>query len=76
MGYGPMGRVMTASEFAAERSRLGWSQSELADRLGVHVRTIGKWERGERGIPEPVARLLATIPPKGRKGGGTTKRKH
>jgi DNA-binding transcriptional regulator YiaG len=66
---------MTADAFAAERSRLGLSQSQLAERLGVHVRTIGKWERGERGVPEPVARLLATIQPERRKGGGTTKRK-
>lgn len=66
---------MTAEEFAAERSRLGLSQSELAERLGVHVRTIGKWERSERGIPEPVARLLATFRPDPRRGGGTTKRK-
>jgi len=64
---------MTAEHFASERSRLGLSQSELAARLGVHVRTIGKWERGERGIPEPVARLLATLRPRGKKGAGTTK---
>jgi DNA-binding transcriptional regulator YiaG len=66
---------MTADEFAAKRSHLGLSQSELAERLGVHVRTIGKWERGERGIPEPVARLLATIRPVQRKAGGTRKPK-
>jgi DNA-binding transcriptional regulator YiaG len=64
---------MTAEEFATERSRLGLSQTELAERLGVHVRTIGKWERGERGIPEPVARLLATIRPV--KWGGTKRKR-
>lgn len=69
-----MGHDMTAEEFAAQRSRLGLSQSELAEHLGVHVRTIGKWERGERGIPEPVARLLTTLQPKRKRGGGTTKR--
>ena len=31
----------------AERVRLGLSQEEVADELGVHVNTLRQWESGE-----------------------------
>jgi transcriptional regulator with XRE-family HTH domain len=40
---------------------LGRTQEELAEDLGVHRVTIAKWEAGDRGIPEPVAKLLIRI---------------
>lgn len=34
------------SNIASERRRLGISQKELAERIGVSESTIGRWERG------------------------------
>lgn len=34
------------SRLRTARLRVGLTQSELADRVGVHVRSIGNWERG------------------------------
>ena len=40
------------------RARRGWSRKELADRVGVFVGTVGRWERNQ-GQPTPyfAARL-------------------
>jgi transcriptional regulator with XRE-family HTH domain len=37
---------VTAAEIRAIRERLGLSQPQLAQLLGVHALTISKWERG------------------------------
>jgi transcriptional regulator with XRE-family HTH domain len=37
---------MTAAEVKAIRTRLGLSQLQLAQLLGVHSLTVSKWERG------------------------------
>jgi transcriptional regulator with XRE-family HTH domain len=49
------------------RLALGYSQSQLAALLRIHVMTVSKWERGLHPIPESVALLLQHIRPK--KGG-------
>src|SRR5690606_787674 len=44
------------------RLRLRYSQRELAEKLGVSIKTIGRWERHETAIPgylEPALRDLA-----------------
>ena len=38
-----------------ERERRGWSQADLAKKVGCDSKTIGRWERGER-IPRPYHR--------------------
>jgi repressor LexA len=43
------------------RAELGFTQEQLAGELGVHRVTVARWEAGDRGIPEPVARLLLRI---------------
>jgi transcriptional regulator with XRE-family HTH domain len=43
------------------RAELALTQTQLAEELGVHRVTVARWETGERGIPEPVARLLVRI---------------
>lgn len=52
---------MTPQDLKALRSRLGMTQKELAEAVGVWPATVARWEQGGRGIPEPVARLLIRI---------------
>jgi DNA-binding transcriptional regulator YiaG len=49
---------MTPDEFRAALARLGLTQSGAARLLGVDARTVRKWACDERGVPEPVRRLL------------------
>jgi transcriptional regulator with XRE-family HTH domain len=37
---------MTGNEIAGLRQKLGFSQVQLAQLLGVHPLTVSKWERG------------------------------
>jgi len=53
------GFVMTADDYRAALSRLGWTQSSAARLVGVDTRTSQRWALGERDIPPPVQRLLA-----------------
>ena len=50
---------MTGPEVLAMRQRMGLTQVELAERLGVSDRTVQRYEEG--GCPEVVARLLAKL---------------
>ena len=50
--------VMTRDELQALRAKLGLTQPELAEKVGVARNTINRWEMGIRSIPEPVVRLL------------------
>jgi len=49
------------AELKRIREALGLTQEQLADEVGVHRVTVAKWEAGDRGIPEPVARLVTRI---------------
>ncbi len=50
---------MTPNEFKAIRQRAGLTQSGLAARLRISdIRTIRKWEAGEREISGPVSLLM------------------
>ena len=49
---------MNADEYKAAREQLGLYNVELARKLGVHMRTAQRYERGEIPISETVARLL------------------
>jgi transcriptional regulator with XRE-family HTH domain len=44
------------------RRKLGWTQAQLADAVGVASNTIARYERDELKIPEPVARLVRLVP--------------
>lgn len=44
------GLKITARQFAAIRAKLRLSQEKLAARLGVHWRTVNRWEKGESRI--------------------------
>ena len=39
----------------AERIQHGWSQAKIAEELGVDIRTVRRWERGQ-AIPFPYYR--------------------
>ncbi|MCM1440039.1 MAG: helix-turn-helix domain-containing protein [Roseburia sp.] len=54
---------MTANEIKEIRSQLGLSQEALAERLGVHARTIQNWESGGK-IPKSKDALLCGLLPK------------
>ncbi|MER3448145.1 MAG: transcriptional regulator [Candidatus Dadabacteria bacterium] len=46
---------MTPEELRQIRLRLGLSQMELAERLGVSISTVLSWEKGRRAISHVVA---------------------
>lgn len=52
---------MTAKEVRAIRRRLGLTQQELADKVGVARNTVTRWELGLMGIRESAARLLRLL---------------
>ena len=53
---------MTAVEFKSIRLRAGLTQSQLAERLRVEdLRTIRRYEAGDRQISGPVSLLMERI---------------
>jgi len=57
---------MKGDELRQIRDRLGWTQTEMAVRLGVTRNTVARWERDEVTIREPMARLIKLVVKKGR----------
>lgn len=49
---------MTMKTIKSERIRLGLTQTQLAELLGVPFRTIQNWETGQRKCPDYVERLI------------------
>src|SRR5262245_45229759 len=52
---------MRGRELQGIRKRLGWSQAQLAEAVGVASNSIARQERGEMGIRECLARLIRLI---------------
>jgi DNA-binding transcriptional regulator YiaG len=53
---------MTPATFHAIRQRAGLTQSELARLLRIEdIRSIRKWEKGERAISGPVSLLMEML---------------
>lgn len=52
---------MTPNELRKIRKRLGWTQQQLADAVGVARNSVVRWEGGHMRIAEPVARLIRMI---------------
>ena len=64
---------MNATQFKQMRRKMGMSQVELAQRLGVSRVAVYYWEHGQRGIDKVlelamsyVAEHMATLTPKRR----------
>jgi transcriptional regulator with XRE-family HTH domain len=49
---------MTANELRRLRRRLGLSQSQMAEVVGVPANTIARWERGEMQMQPAMDRLV------------------
>jgi len=57
------GAPMTPADLLTLRGELHMSQAGLAGKLGVHITTISRWERGVRKIPIPIARFILSLRP-------------
>jgi DNA-binding transcriptional regulator YiaG len=49
---------MNAEQFKTIRADAQLTQADLAKRLRVDVRTVRRWEAGDRTIPGPVEVLM------------------
>lgn len=58
---------MDREEFKRTRERLGWTQTQLAERLGVTRDAVAKWEAGVRKVSEPVAIAIRAVAAEERK---------
>jgi DNA-binding transcriptional regulator YiaG len=56
-----IGNTFTAQQLKQLRAALGFSQVELAERLGVTWNTVARWETEQRRIPVMAMRLLEFI---------------
>ncbi|WP_202976935.1 helix-turn-helix domain-containing protein [Ornithinimicrobium flavum] len=52
---------LTAAEFRIRRETFGLSAEWLAERLGVALKTVQRWENGHRPIPDGVAEDMDLI---------------
>lgn len=52
---------MTPATLKHARARLGLSQTGLARELGLHLRTIAGYERGQNPIPRVVSLAIAYL---------------
>jgi transcriptional regulator with XRE-family HTH domain len=52
---------MTPIQLRTARRSLGLSQSGLAERLGVDVMTISRWERGASSIPPYLGLAIESL---------------
>ena len=52
---------MKGKELRTIRDKLGWTQVEMAKALEVTANTVARWERNERSISAPIAKLIQTV---------------
>ena len=52
---------MTPTELRAIRKRLGLTQRQFAELLGVHEVTVAKWEAGMQAIRRTHGKLIELI---------------
>lgn len=66
MPYHP---TVTKEEFKRLRLSAGYTQGKLAKEMGVHLRTLTRWELGEVKIPRVAELALRFIMQKAKKKG-------
>jgi DNA-binding transcriptional regulator YiaG len=52
---------VTPDELKRRREALRLSQSELAEALGIHKRTVAAWEQGRQKMPPFLALALESL---------------
>jgi transcriptional regulator with XRE-family HTH domain len=52
---------MSAKQFKKLREQKGYSQSEVARLLKVTVRTVSRWENGDRRVPHIAILALDSL---------------
>ncbi len=52
---------MTGNEVRRLRARLGLTQKQLAELVGVTSNSVARWERDELGVRESAARLMQLL---------------
>lgn len=57
---GKHGRIITVPDIARMRAKVGLSQAQFAQLMGVSVRTLQDWEQGRRR-PSGAARTLLMV---------------
>jgi transcriptional regulator with XRE-family HTH domain len=58
---------LSPDKLKQKRSRLGYTQVELAEQLGVTGNTVARWERGEVPMPRLLDKALECVKAKGEK---------
>jgi DNA-binding transcriptional regulator YiaG len=52
---------MEGTELKLKREKLGLTQTELADILGVKMNTVYRWESGILSVPKSIALAMETV---------------
>jgi len=52
---------MEGKELKDKRERLGFTQTELADILGVKMNTVYRWESGILTVPQSIELAMETV---------------
>jgi predicted transcriptional regulator len=52
---------MTGAQLRQHRKRLGLTQKQMAERLGLHWNSLARMERGEIGMRESTIKLIRLI---------------
>lgn len=52
---------MTAGEFLEALGAVGWSQREIARRVGIHPNTANDWAKGRSAVPKWVGSYLGLV---------------
>ncbi len=52
---------MTPKQLQTLRAKSGWTQVDLADRLGVDPNTVARWEQGVHAIPKVVENFCRSM---------------
>ena len=53
--------MMEGTELKKKREKLGFTQTELADILGVKMNTVYRWESGILSVPKSIELAMETV---------------